>query len=108
MVKKDTFIDGKLQKAWRPKAVFHYIQDYFIEPDLVIDITNEMDKKIKAIKAYNSQFVKPKVNDANSISGLIEHIKNTNSIHGRPVNARYAEGFTTGKYVCLKNFFQII
>ena len=106
--KKETFINGILQEAWRPKAVFHYIQDYFIEPDLVIDITKVMDKKIKSIKAYKSQFVKPKVKEANSISGLIEHIKNTNSIHGRPVNARYAEGFTTGKYICIKDFFQIL
>ena len=56
LVKVETKEDSKVQAAWRPKAVYHYIQDHFIEPDFVIDITPFMEKKIESIMAYSSQF----------------------------------------------------
>lgn len=105
--KKETFLNGEPQGSWRPKSVYHYIQDYFIDPDFVIDITSEMDKKIQAIKAFNSQFVEPKNNQPGSIIGLLDQIKSTNSIYGRPINAKYAEGFTVNRYLGVTNFFQL-
>ena len=35
-------------------AIYHYIQWYDVEPELLIDITNFQEKKLKAIMAYNS------------------------------------------------------
>lgn len=106
--KKETFYEGLLQHPWRPKAVYHYVQDYFIKPDFVIDISAFMDKKIESILAFKSQFVNPADKNPNSISGLINHIKSTNSIYGRPVNAAYAEGFTTERYIGADNFFDLV
>ncbi|WP_033959080.1 bacillithiol biosynthesis deacetylase BshB1 [Psychroserpens jangbogonensis] len=106
--KKETFLNGEAQGPWRPKTVYHYIQDYFIDPDFVIDISTEMDKKIEAIKAFQSQFVKPKKNEPNSILGLLDQVKSINSIYGRPINAKYAEGFTVSRYLGVQDFFQLI
>jgi len=106
--KKITFNDDVIQKHWRPKAVYHYIQDYYIKPDFVIDISSEMDNKIKAIKAFKSQFVTPKENEPNSIIGLLDQIQSTNSIFGRAINVKYAEGFTVNKYIGVNDFFQLI
>ena len=105
--KKETFFNGEIQESWRPKSVYHYIQDYFIDPDFVIDISGYIDKKTEAIKAYTSQFVKPKNNEPNSIMGLLDQIKSTNSIYGRPINVEYAEGFTVNRYLGVHNFFQL-
>ncbi|PWA06719.1 bacillithiol biosynthesis deacetylase BshB1 [Flavobacterium laiguense] len=105
---KTTFDDNEEQKAWRPKAVYHYIQDYYIEPDFVIDISSEMDTKLKAIRAFESQFVTANSNDANGISGLIDQIKSTNSIFGRPINAKFAEGFTVNRYIGVTDFYNLI
>jgi N-acetylglucosamine malate deacetylase 1 len=105
--KKKTFYNGIEQEAWRPDVVYHYIQDYFIEPGFVIDITNQMDKKMETILAFKSQFVEPKDKQPNSILGLIDQIKNMNSIYGRPINAAYAEGFTTGRYIGVNDFYQL-
>src|ERR1035441_3228718 len=33
------------QQAWRPKAVYHYVQDRYLKPDFVIDITSFMEKR---------------------------------------------------------------
>ena len=51
--------NDELQKEWRPKYVFHYIQDRYLRPDFVVDITNVFDKKIEAIKAHKTQFFNP-------------------------------------------------
>ncbi|RDC63054.1 hypothetical protein AHMF7616_01654 [Adhaeribacter pallidiroseus] len=54
---KDT--EGQWQAAWRPKVVYHYIQDRYILPDFVVDITPFWDIKLQAIKAFKSQFFDP-------------------------------------------------
>ena len=53
LVKIETELDGSKQETWRPKAIYHYIQDKYYRPDLVIDITEEFDNKMKAIKTYS-------------------------------------------------------
>jgi bacillithiol biosynthesis deacetylase BshB1 len=104
--KRSFYIDSE-QESWRPQAVYHYIQDYFIEPGFVVDITDQMEKKMEAILAFKSQFVVPKDKQPNSILGLIDQIKNMNSIYGRPINAAYAEGFTAGRYIGVDNFYHL-
>ena len=39
--------------------MYHYIQDYLVDPDFVIDITDFMEQKVTAIKAFSSQFYNP-------------------------------------------------
>ncbi len=106
--KIETIENGKLQEKWRPIVVYHYIQDQFIEPDFVIDISEEMDKKLESIRAYASQFIYPKTNNPNSIVGLIDQIKNMNGIYGRPINSKYAEGFNVNRYIGTENFYCLI
>jgi bacillithiol biosynthesis deacetylase BshB1 len=105
---KKTVDNNEVQLPWRPNAVYHYIQDYYIEPDFVIDISLEMDTKLKTIRAFETQFVNPNSNDANGISGLIDQIKSTNSIFGRPINAKFAEGFTVNRYIGVTDFYNLI
>ncbi len=99
--------NSRAQQAWRPKAVYHYIQDYLIEPDFVIDITAEMDAKMQAILAFTSQFVEPNDKQPGSILGLLNQIKSTNSIFGRPINVAYAEGFTATRYIGVQNLYDL-
>ena len=106
--KKETYFEGVSQAAWRPQAVYHYIQDYYIEPDFVIDITAYMDKKMEAILAYESQFVLPQDANPNAIIALLNQIKSMNSIYGRPINVAFAEGFTVNRYIGVQDFYQLI
>jgi len=96
--KVETKKDGKKQKAWRPKVVYHYIQDHTLHPDLVVDITPYMDKKLECILAYKTQFFDPKAKvkgPQTPISGedFFESIKAKNRVHGRYINAKFGEGF---------------
>jgi len=48
-----------LQQAWRPRLVLHFIQDHYIKPDILVDVTEHWDKKVESIHAYASQFFNP-------------------------------------------------
>lgn len=111
LIKVSTTYKGKKQDCWRPKAVYHYIQDNFIHPDFVIDITDFMDKKMEAIMAFSSQFYNPKSKEpVTPISGpeFLEAIKSKNVIWGRAIGARYAEGFTVNRYPGVESLFDLI
>lgn len=51
----ETFDNGELQQEWRPKQLLHFIQDRYIHPDILVDVTDYWDKKIESIYAYGSQ-----------------------------------------------------
>ena len=35
----------QLQERWRPKAIYHFIQDYYLKPDVIVDISPYIEKK---------------------------------------------------------------
>ena len=84
------------QEIWRPDSIYHYIQFNNLKPDIVIDISRQMDLKIQAVKAYNSQFYNP---DSNEPSTIISSKEFLSSVEyraqdlGRQSNCKYAEGF---------------
>ncbi|MDP2388057.1 MAG: bacillithiol biosynthesis deacetylase BshB1 [Bacteroidota bacterium] len=110
LVKIETEFDGHKQEAWRPKAVYHYIQDNFIHPDFVIDVTEFADKKREAIMCFSSQFFDPDSNEPPTpISGpeFLESLFAKMSTWGRAIGVKYAEGFTVNRYPGVKNLFDL-
>ena len=99
------------QAAWRPKAVYHYIQDNYIHPDFVIDVTAFADKKREAVMAFSSQFYDPNSKEPQTPISSPEFLENLfakMSLWGRAINVRYAEGFTTSRYPGVDNLFDLI
>src|ERR1700752_1607999 len=111
LLKVETYDDDqKVQNVWRPKAVYHYIQDQFIKPDFVIDITEYMDKKMECIKAYSSQFYDPNSLEPETpilSKNFMESVKAKASIFGRAINSDYAEGFTANRYIGVESLFDL-
>jgi len=97
----ETSFDGQNQEAYRPEVVYHYIQDYHIQPDFVVDVTDFVDRKIEAIKAYKTQFYDPNSTEPQTpISGedFFEFITSRMREFGRTAGVKYAEGFTVERY----------
>lgn len=102
---------GNPQKAWRPRAVYHYIQSLFIKPDFVVDITDYWDIKMKAVKAYKSQFFDPNSQEPQTYISTPEFMRLVESRAielGHAIGARYGEGFTVRRYVGVKNLFDLL
>jgi len=97
LVKIETTWNGKPQEPWRPKSVFFYIQDRYIKPDFVVDISEVIEDKLKSILAYKTQFFNPDSNEPKTpISGqdFIDFLKGRWRDYGRSIGVDFAEGFT--------------
>ncbi len=102
--------NGSIQEAWRPKAVYHYIQDRHIKPDFVLDISAFMEIKMKAVKAFSSQFYDPDSTEpATPISGkeFMDFLYGRAAETGRMINVAYGEGFTVERSIGVKSLFDI-
>lgn len=94
--KIETKLDEEIQEAWRPKAIYNYIQDRFLKPDFVIDVTPYIEVKIESMKAFASQFHDPESNEPESPltnANFFDFVKARMADMGRYINADYAEGF---------------
>jgi len=108
--KIETSIGDGGQEAWRPKAVYHYIQDNFIHPHFVVDVTAQAEKKREAIMAFSSQFYDPKSKELQtpiSSPEFLEALFAKMSILGRAIGVKYAEGFTTARYPGVDSLFDL-
>ena len=84
------------QKVFRPKAIYHYIQFNNLSPDIVVDISEQIDLKLKAVKAYSTQFFNPDSKESETIissSEFLESVTYRAQDLGRQSNCEYAEGF---------------
>jgi bacillithiol biosynthesis deacetylase BshB1 len=111
LLKVETKENNTIQKPWRPKAVYHYIQDNFIEPDFVIDVTAYNDKKMESIMAYSSQFFDPNSKEPQtpiSSKNFIDYINAKARLFGRSINVDFAEGFTVNRYMGVNNLFDLV
>lgn len=110
LIKIETEVEGVLQKQWRPRQVFHYIQWKNITPDFVVDISGFMDTKMKSVLAYKTQFYDPK---SNAPETPISSKNFTDSADyrardlGRLVGKEHAEGFTVERYISVDSIFDV-
>jgi bacillithiol biosynthesis deacetylase BshB1 len=107
----ETVLEGEKQEAWRPQVVYHYIQWKNIEPDFVVDITDFMDIKMKAIMAYDSQFYNPDTKEAVTpiaTKNFLESIQYRSQDLGRLIGTDFAEGFTAERYVAVSSLGDLI
>ena len=94
--KVQTQLDGKDQEAWRPKRVYHIIQDRFTEPSFIVDITAEMEAKMGAVKCYKSQFHNPDSSEPMTYiakGDFLQNIEYRASLLGKRIGTGYGEGF---------------
>jgi bacillithiol biosynthesis deacetylase BshB1 len=95
---------GKEQEQWRPKYVFHFIQDRFYQPGFVYDVSAVFDRKMEAIRAYRSQFhsaIYDKDEPQTYISGpeFLDSIVGRAQMLGKMIGVKYAEAFISEKMI---------
>lgn len=104
--KIETEYQGLVQAPWRPKRVYHYIQDRYLSPDFVVDISDVWEKKVQAIRAFKSQFFDPNSNEPDSYissTDFLQFIEARAREMGHKIGVRYGEGFQTQKTLGFKS-----
>jgi len=103
--------EGNPQAAWRPKQVYHYIQDRYLTPTFVVDITAVMDQKLEAIKLFDSQFYDPNSKEpATYISTpyFLEGVISRASVLGKLIQVQYGEGFISANPPGVSSLFNML
>ena len=109
--KIETVKDGSKQNPWRPKYVLHYIQDRFLQPNFVFDISSVFEQKLEAIKAYDSQFHTGKADGPQTYISTPEFLDSVVYRHkwfGKMIGVKYAEGFISNKMIGVNSFDALI
>ncbi len=101
------------QNPHRPKSVFHYIQDYNIGPDFIVDITNQYDRKMKSILAFKSQFYNPNESQNEPITPIsskefMDFLEGRALEFGRLIGTKYGEGFKVDRPIGIDDLMKTL
>lgn len=102
---------GARQEPWRPKVVYHFIQSQFIEPDFVVDVSKQWDTKLKAIKAFKSQFFDPSSSEPQTYISTPQFLRmiEARAIElGHAIGVGYGEGFTVRRIPGVNSLFDLV
>lgn len=109
--KIETTYEGVKQTEWRPKQLFHYIQDRYLTPDFVIDISKHWATKEASIRAFRSQFFDPNSTEpASYISSpeFLNFIEARAREMGHKIGVQYGEGFQTQKTIAIHDLTSLV
>lgn len=103
--------NGIEQEAYRPNKVYHYIQSLPITPDFVVDVSEQWEKKMKSIRAFDSQFYKAGSDEPDtyiSSPRFMKMIEARAMEFGQIIGVDYAEGFTVERYLGVKDLNALV
>ena len=100
------------QEAWRPRLVFQFIQDRYLRPDIVIDVSEFWEQKVASIQAFKSQFYNPEYDKDEqqtyiSSPEFLKGIEARAREYGKHIGVTYAEGFTCRKFLGVDSLFDL-
>lgn len=111
LVKVETSLpDGSNQLPWRPKAIYHFIQSQYIQPDFIVDISSYWATKMDAIRAFKTQFYDPQSNEPEtyiSNPSFMKMLESRAQEYGHAIGAQFGEGFTVRRSIGVDNLFSI-
>ncbi|HBH07523.1 MAG TPA: bacillithiol biosynthesis deacetylase BshB1 [Flavobacteriales bacterium] len=109
--KIETSVNGEIQASWRPELILYYVQDYYLEPDVIVDITGHWETKFKSIMAFSSQFYDPNSEEPEtpiSTAHFLEYLKGRALDYGRLIKREYGEGFKMKRPPGVNQVFDLV
>jgi bacillithiol biosynthesis deacetylase BshB1 len=105
--------DGSPQKRWKPAYILHYMQDWYHEPDLLIDISEMFDLRMKSIEAYSTQFYSSTTKSGDpqtyiSTPDFLESVIARARMLGKRIGVKYAEGFMCEKSIGIRGLDALV
>ena len=95
---RDDLAGDAEQEPWRPHHVLHYMQAVEFEPTMIVDVSSVWDRRLRALKAFKSQFYNPDYEPAAdepdtfvSNEGFFKWVEARARNYGYKVGAEYGE-----------------
>ena len=111
--KIETFDENNKQEVWKPKSIFNYIQDQYFTPSFVVDISDVIEKKLEAIRAFKTQFFTGSEDNNEpqtyiSTPEFLESVINRSKMFGKMIGVKHAEGFISKKMIGISSFDALV
>jgi N-acetylglucosamine malate deacetylase 1 len=106
----ETKVNGEKQASWRPKQVWHMIQSNYIQPDLVVDISDCWEVKLEAIRCFRSQFDATRGDEPGTFLTnpiFMKFIEARAQEMGHAIGVAYGEGYTNDKQLGVHSLFDL-
>jgi bacillithiol biosynthesis deacetylase BshB1 len=120
--------DGEGQKPHRPLLALQYMQTYVFEPTIIIDVTAVFETRLDAMRAYDSQFARPRSTNSRfntgnetaqdkmqnepetylSQAGFYEWIEARARHYGMSIGVEFGEPFFSRQPLGTKDVFQVV
>lgn len=105
--------DGNLQQKWRPKYFLQYLQDWYHEPDILVDVTDFIELKMKSVEAYTTQFHTDESDSKGpqtyiSTPDFKESVLARMRMMGKRIGVKYAEAFVSNKHIGIESLDALI
>ncbi|GAA4395511.1 bacillithiol biosynthesis deacetylase BshB1 [Nibrella viscosa] len=102
--------DGRPQEAWRPKFIYHFIQDRSLKPSFVVDISEYWEDKLASIRAYRSQFYDPNSHEPESYissKDFWDFLEARAREFGHQIGVKFGEGYISRRMLGVRNLFDL-
>lgn len=96
LAKIKTFDKEVAQEHYRPSKLYYYMQTYTFDPTFIIDITETFETKMKAVKAYETQFHNPRSQEPETFISrpvFIDYVVSRAQFYGFQIGKHYGEPF---------------
>ncbi|TZF83805.1 bacillithiol biosynthesis deacetylase BshB1 [Pedobacter sp. BS3] len=104
--------EGQPQQAWRPRLLLQFIQDRYIKPDIIVDVTDFWQQKVASIQAFKTQFYNPEYDEptATYISSpeFMHIVEGRAREFGKNIGVTFGEGFTCRRQLGVSNLFELL
>ena len=94
--KVETSDNGTTQASFRPAHLYYYMQTYTFEPSFIIDISDSYETKMKAVRAYESQFFNPESKEPETFiskPNFVSYVESRAKFYGFQIRKNYGEPF---------------
>lgn len=94
--KIETTLNGKKQEPFRPRSYYHFMQTYEFAPSFVVDISDEFEQRMNAVRAFKSQFYDPQSTSREtflSTPEFMELLTTRFEYFGDRIGVKYGEPF---------------
>lgn len=107
IIKRAYFFSGVAKykskyEHFRPSKLFYYPLAYEFEPSFIVDISEFMERKISAIKAFSTQFYNPANGEPETLIAskmFLEYLTARARMAGFKIRREFGEAFITEEYV---------
>lgn len=111
LAKVETWEDDRMQQPWKTRVIYHYIQDRYLKPDFVVDVTSVWEKRMESVLAFRSQFYDPESKEpqtAISSKEFLDFLSSRAREFGRQIDVQFAEGFTVERIPGVKSLTALL